>query len=140
MKRPLVRRRRGFTLIEVLLVLVILVLLAATAVPLYSSYQRQANKNAAKSQVGMMETALDGYQLNIGNYPPGLDALFQPPADLPNPAKWEGPYLKGNMIPLDPWGNEYLYKFPGDRNPQTYDLWSVGPDMADGTDDDIGNW
>ena len=135
MKRPLVRRRRGFTLIEVLLVLVILVILAATAVPLYSSYQKQANKNAAKSQIGMMETALDGYQLNVGDYPVTLDGLLAPPADLPNPAKWEGPYLKGNAIPLDPWGNQYQYKAPGDHNQTTYDLWTVSPDGVE-----IGNW
>ncbi len=137
------RRRRGFTLIEVLLVLVILVLLASMSVPLYQSYQRQANFKAAKSQIGLFETAIEGFQLNIGSYPTteqGLGALLGPPADLPNPAKWEGPYLKGNEIPLDPWGTPYQYRFPGDRNPTGYDLWSLGPDRTDGTEDDVGNW
>ncbi len=137
------RRRRGFTLIEVLLVLVILVLLASMSVPLYQSYQRQANFKAAKSQIGLFETAIEGFQLNIGSYPTteqGLNGLLAPPADLPNPAKWEGPYLKGNEIPLDPWGTPYQYRFPGDRNPNGYDLWSIGPDRTDGTEDDVGNW
>lgn len=137
------RRRRGFTLIEVLLVLVILVLLASMSVPLYQSYQRQANFKAAKSQIGLFETAIEGFQLNIGSYPTteqGLGALLAPPADLPNPAKWEGPYLKGNEVPLDPWGTPYQYRFPGDRNPSGYDLWSIGPDRTDGTEDDVGNW
>lgn len=137
------RRRRGFTLIEVLLVLVILVLLASMSVPLYQSYQRQANFKAAKSQIGLFETAIEGFQLNIGSYPTteqGLNSLLAPPADLPNPSKWEGPYLKGNEVPLDPWGTPYQYRFPGDRNPNGYDLWSIGPDRTDGTEDDVGNW
>jgi len=142
-RRIAARRRRGFTLIEVLLVLVILVLLASMSVPLYQSYQRQANFKAAKSQIGLFETAIEGFQLNIGAYPTteqGLNALLAPPADLPNPAKWEGPYLKGNEVPLDPWGTPYQYRFPGDRNPNGYDLWSIGPDRTDGTEDDVGNW
>ncbi len=142
-RRMASRRRRGFTLIEVLLVLVILVLLASMSVPLYQSYQRQANFKAAKSQIGLFETAIEGFQLNIGSYPTteqGLGALLAPPADLPNPAKWEGPYLKGSEVPLDPWGTPYQYRFPGDRNPNGYDLWSIGPDRTDGTEDDVGNW
>jgi len=142
-RRIATRRRRGFTLIEVLLVLVILVLLASMSVPLYQSYQRQANFKAAKSQIGLFETAIEGFQLNIGSYPTteqGLNALLAPPADLPNQAKWEGPYLKGNEVPLDPWGTPYQYRFPGDRNPNGYDLWSIGPDRTDGTEDDVGNW
>lgn len=143
MKRPVPRRRRGFTLIEVMLVLVILVLLAALSVPLYSQYQRQANRNAARSQIGAMKTPLSAYQLNLGYFPStqqGLEALLSPPADLANPAKWEGPYLDGNYIPVDPWDQPYQYQYPGTNNPQTYDLWSLGPDGQSGTEDDITNW
>jgi general secretion pathway protein G len=134
-------RRRGFTLIEVLLVLVILVILASLAVTAYGPVQRRANVNAAKSQIGLFKTPLGLYQNDIGNYPmteQGLMGLVQPPADAP-PGKWNGPYLEGN-IPLDPWGRQYNYKYPGDRNPQSYDVWSAGPDGVDGTEDDVGNW
>ncbi|MFZ5833317.1 MAG: type II secretion system major pseudopilin GspG [Planctomycetota bacterium] len=142
MKRSKTRCRRGFTLIEVLLVLVILVVLASMSVPLYQTYQRQANKNAAKSQIGLFDTALETFSMNTNSYPTteqGLEALITPPADLPDPNKWEGPYIKGE-IPVDPWGNPYQYAYPGGRNPDSYDIWSLGPDMADGTEDDIGNW
>jgi general secretion pathway protein G len=136
------RHRSGFTLIEVLLVLVILVILAASAVTAYGPLQRRAYINAAKNQIGLFRTALGAYQLAIGNYPTseqGLQALITQPADLPNPALWEGPYIEGGL-PLDPWGREYRYAYPGVNNPHSYDLWSAGPDGQDGTADDIGNW
>ncbi len=136
------RRRGGFTLIEVLLVLVILVVLASLAVMAYGPVQRRANIDAARSQIGLFQTPLDMYQLSIGVYPTtgqGLDALRSPPPDLANPAKWDGPYLD-SPVPLDPWGFPYQYACPGTYNPDKYDVWSVGPDGASGTEDDIGNW
>jgi general secretion pathway protein G len=135
-------RRRGFTLIEVLLVLVILVVLASLAVVAIGPIQRRANINAAKTQIGLLKTPLQSFQLAVGYYPStaqGLEALRTPPPDLPSLDKWGGPHLESS-VPLDPWGNPYRYVCPGARNPDSYDLWSVGPDGIDGTDDDIGNW
>ena len=137
------RRNSGFTLIEVLLVLVILVVLASLAVVAYGPIQRRAKVDAAKSQVGLFKTPLQTYQMTVGSFPTsaqGLAALIQAPADLPNPAKWDGPYLDTNVLPLDPWGNPYQYASPGTHNPDSFDVWSLGPDGVNGTADDIGNW
>jgi general secretion pathway protein G len=136
------RRQSGFTLIEVLLVLVILVILASFAVVQFTGVQRRAHLNAAKAQVSLCETALDQFQLSIGSYPSttqGLQALRIAPQDLLNPSKWDGPYLKKDL-PKDPWGNPYQYVCPGIHNPDSFDVWSLGPDGANGTPDDIGNW
>ncbi|MBN2476175.1 MAG: type II secretion system major pseudopilin GspG [Pirellulales bacterium] len=137
------RRRGGFTLIEVLLVLVILVILASLVVGGYSSARKKANLNAAKAQIGLFESPLKMYEFDVGAYPTteqGLESLRNPPGDLPNPDKWgPDPYLEKN-VPLDPWDNPYQYEQPGRNNPNSYDLWSFGPDGIDGTDDDVGNW
>jgi len=133
---------RGFTLIEVLLVIAILVVLASLAVVAYGPIQRRANVNAAKSQIGLLKTPLQMFQMTVGAYPTtaqGLDALRTRPGDLPDPAKWDGPYLDSSM-PSDPWGNAYQYTSPGVHNPDSYDVWSFGPDGVNGTDDDVGNW
>lgn len=127
---------------EVLLVLIILAVLASLAVFAYQNTQRRANINAAKAQVGLLKTPLQAFQLSTGNYPTtaqGLQALRYLPSDLPDPSKWDGPYLESD-VPLDPWGNPYQYVSPGIHNPDGYDLWSYGPDRLSGTDDDIGNW
>lgn len=136
------RRRRGFTLMEVLLVLVILTILGSLAALSYESINRQAHKKAAESQIGLLSTPLQMYQMAIGNFPTtsqGLDALQSAPGDLPNPAKWDGPYLN-KAIPLDSWEKPYQYVSPGTHNPDSYDVWSLGPDGVNGTEDDIGNW
>jgi general secretion pathway protein G len=137
------RRRRGFTLMEVLLVLVILVILGSLAVGAFTSVQGKANINAAKAQIGLFETPLDMYHLDLKTYPTtaqGLEALRTAPADLANVNAWgPDPYLD-DPIPLDPWGQPYQYAFPGQRNTTKYDIWSMGPDSVDGTADDIGNW
>jgi general secretion pathway protein G len=135
------RRRGGFTLIEVLLVLTILVIIGGLAVGIYIPYQEQANRDAAQTQIGLFKTPLAGYQMAIGSYPTtqqGLSALCICPADLANPTKWKGPYFE--EIPLDPWGNDYRYELSWDQNNrQTYRIWSMGPDGIDGTEDDIDN-
>jgi general secretion pathway protein G len=132
----------GFTLLEVLLVLVILVTLAGLAVGTYDGIRRGANIKAARTQIGLFESQLALYQMALTTYPgtdQGLEALRNPPTDLVNPDSWEGPYLD-KPVPLDPWGNPYQYLCPGKSNPDKYDLWSFGPDLTDGTADDIGNW
>ncbi len=139
---PSRRRRSGFTLIEVLLVLVILVILASLAVTAYGPIQRRARINSAKSQIGLVKTALGNFQLVTGEYPAtdqGLDALLDPPADLPNADPMDWPMLE-TRVGEDPWHNPYQYESPGKYNPTSYDIWSFGPDKIDGTADDIGNW
>ena len=130
------RRAAGFTLVEMLLVLVILATLAAIVIPKFAGRSRQAKETAAKSQIANLEVAIDSFEVDNGFYPRTLDELIQPP---PNAQDWHGPYLKKG-IPLDPWGHPYIYQYPGKYNPETYDLLSPGPDGRVGGDDDITNW
>lgn len=130
---------RGFTLIELLLVLVILGIIAAIVVPKFSGRTEQARMTAAESQIASFATALDAYEVDNGSYPAGRDGLLdlvQQPADA---RSWRGPYMRKD-IPNDPWNRPYVYEFPGRRNPNSYDLYSVGPDGREGTEDDITNW
>jgi general secretion pathway protein G len=139
--RTLARRRTGFTLMEVLLVLVILVILGSFAVGMFTNTQNNANIRAAKAQVLLLKTPLDMYHIDMNQYPTtsqGLDALHSMPGDVEDPTKWQGPY--GEVVPADPWGQPYQYQYPGRTNSDSYDIWSMGPDRQDGTDDDIGNW
>ncbi len=132
-------RARGFTLIELLLVLVILGILAAIVVPKFAGRTEQARLTAAQSQISTFGTALDSFEVDMGYYPKGksgLRDLVEAPREGQN---WKGPYMK-NDIPLDPWGNEYVYEYPGKRNAKSYDLMSMGPDGRVGGDDDISNW
>jgi general secretion pathway protein G len=136
------RRRAGFTLVEVLLVLVILVIIASLGITNYARSHRRALVNAARTQVDLLTTLLQQYQTDLGDFPSaaqGLDALVNPPADLPNPEKWgPEPYVAKGRLPLDPWDRPYQYEHdPGAMLPR---VWSMGPDGASGTDDDVGNW
>ncbi|MEA3211982.1 MAG: ral secretion pathway protein [Chthoniobacter sp.] len=133
------RRSRAFTLVEMLLVLVILAVLAAIVIPKFAGRSQQAKETAAKSQISSIELALDAFEVDTGFYPQGsagLNALVEEPNNTQN---WKGPYLKKG-IPNDPWGNPYIYNYPGKNNPKGYDLMSVGPDGRAGGDDDITNW
>ena len=133
-------RRSGFTLMEVLLVLVILVILASIAVNTYSGVQNRALKDAAKSKVGAISSQVDTYQIHMRNYPSNLSDLVNKPSDAKQADRWSGPYLKESGALRYPWDNEIKYVAPGKHNADTYDIWSVGPDGQDGTADDIGNW
>jgi general secretion pathway protein G len=136
------RRRAGFTLMEVLLVMVIIVMLGAFVGIAIRKAQGQANASAAKAQIQQFEQPIDMYYLNVKSFPStsqGLNALRTAPGDLTNSSKWDGPYIE-KEIPLDPWDNPYQYSYPGTRNQDRFDIWSFGPDGADGTADDIGNW
>lgn len=135
MKRP--NRRRGFTLIEVMLVLVILVVLASLAVMAYSNTQRKALRQATRVEIGVLEGRVEEYQLDVRSYPPDLQALVDAPPDLTNPNRWQGPYLKKG-VPLDPWDQEYRYEL--DATTGTFKIWSAGPDGVDNNDDDITNY
>ena len=129
-------RRRGFTLMEVLLVLAILVVLGSMVTVGYMQIQRNANRDAAKGQIGLLENAIDLYALNVGTCPTtqqGLLALREAPSDLKNVAKWAGPYLK-EELPIDPWGQPYQYE---QISADQFKVWSNGPDGQQGSEDDI---
>jgi general secretion pathway protein G len=133
------QKRKAFTLIELLLVLVILATLAAIVTPKFANRSKQAKITQAKTQIANFETALDTFEIDVGRYPTsaeGLDALYKEPS---NAEGWQQPYIKQG-IPLDPWGEEYIYKIPGSYNEDGYDLLSKGPDRKSGGDDDIKNW
>jgi general secretion pathway protein G len=129
----------GFTMIELLLVLVILGVLAAIVVPKFAGRSEQAKVTAAKTDIGRLEVALDAFEIDNGRFPTsqeGLRVLFERPSDA---QAWRGPYIKRG-IPRDPWNNEYIYEYPGRYNENSYDLYSMGPDMRQGSEDDVTNW
>jgi general secretion pathway protein G len=131
-------RASGFTLIELLLVLVILAVLAAVVVPKFTARSEQARVTAAKTDIANLETALDAFEVDNGRFPTndeGLRALVEMPS---NATSWKGPYIKRG-VPNDPWGNTYIYRWPGQHNTTSYDLYSFGPDGREGTDD-VVNW
>jgi general secretion pathway protein G len=133
--------RRAFTLIELMLVLVILATLAAIVTPRLTGQSKRAKVIASQAQIADLGTALDAFEIGVGRYPTtveGLQALIQQPTS--EAQDWQGPYLNKNVVPLDPWGNEYQYRCPGQYNPDGYDLYCYGPDGKQGGDDDISNW
>lgn len=132
--------KNGFTFIELLLAMVILVVLSAVIVPKFTNRSKQAKDTAAKTDIANLEVALDAFEIDTGRYPTnteGIGALIRSPANVED--DWKGPYLKRG-IPKDPWGKEYMYKQPGQYNEYGYDLHSYGPDGINGTEDDIKNW
>ncbi|MDB5296241.1 MAG: xcpT 11 [Phycisphaerales bacterium] len=131
-------RRSAFTLIELLLVLVILGVLAAIVVPKLAGEGEKAKVKAAGSTVHAIDGALDMFEIDNSRYPTsdeGIKALVEAPANAKN---WHE-YIKGGM-PKDPWGQDYIYRYPGQINKNGPDVFSMGPDMKEGGTDDIGNW
>ncbi len=129
---------RAFTLVEIMLVVAIIGILAALVIPKIAGKSEQARQTAAAADIkGGIKSALDNYNVDMGFYPASLQDLLQPPRNAKN---WHGPYFDPPSIPQDPWGNPYLYAYPGKHNATGYDLWSAGPDGKSGTQDDIGNW
>jgi general secretion pathway protein G len=137
------RRRSGFTLLEILIVVGIIALLAALVVPNFLNTQKGAEIRLAQSMVdsgGAVATQLNLYRMHMGIFPKELKELVVKPDDE-DAAKWQGPYFDDASKLKDPWGEELQYKFPGELHGEdSYDLWSKGPDKQDGTDDDITNW
>lgn len=124
----------GFTLIELLVVLVILGLLAGLVGPQVLRHLGGAKSDTAQLQISELGAGLDLFHLEVGRYPSsseGLQALVEAPSTATN---WHGPYLKKSTLPKDPWGNDYIYAFPGDHGP--YDLYSYGADNAEGGEGD----
>ena len=144
-RRPGSRRSpSGFTLIEILVVIVVIAILATLVAPNIFQHVGAAKDATAKSQIEMLGAALDAYRLDNGRYPSteqGLAALWEKPTSDP-PANWRSPYLR-KPVPLDPWGRAYVYMSPGQVNPQGYDLLSYGADGkpgGEGEDADILSW
>ncbi|WP_372874318.1 type II secretion system major pseudopilin GspG [Pseudomonas sp.] len=139
MPRP--RPSPGFTLLEILVVLVILGMLASLVGPQVFKQLSGSKTKAAQLQIQELSAALDLYRLEVGRYPTtqqGLDALITQPRNVD---QWNGPYLKKSVIRKDPWGNDYQYRYPGQHG--EYDLWSHGADGregGDGEDRDVLSW
>ena len=133
----------GFTLMEIMLVVVIIAILAGFVIPNAVRQLPGVKIDRAKADIVNIGTVIDLYYMHNGNYPTtdqGLLALIEKPTSTPIPKDWRGPYLKKKQVPVDPWGNEYKYKCPGDHNPEEYDVWTMGGDGQDASEDDIGNW
>jgi general secretion pathway protein G len=137
-------RRRGeggFTLIEILVVITIIALIMSLVGPRVLNYLGESKVKAAKIQIQSFGSALDLFNLDTGRYPnsaEGLTALVQNPGSIP---AWNGPYLKGGVVPNDPWGKAYVYRSPGEHGP--YDIMSYGSDGQEGgtgTAADIVSW
>ena len=135
--------RKGFTLVEILLVVVIIGILAAMIIPNIVGRGEEARHAAAKADItANISSALDIYEIDNGRYPStaqGLSALVKEPTTEPLAIKWKGPYLKKKKIPVDPWGRNYIYVCPGIHNTDSYDLSSYGLDGIE-SKDDITNW
>lgn len=134
------KNQAGFTLVELIVVVIIIGLLAGLVVPQFIKQEEKATAKVAKAQIELFGTALDTFRLDVGRYPTsqeGLAALVQKPGGVD---RWDGPYLKKDLPP-DPWNKPYNYKSPGDHG--VYDIISYGADGApggDGNDRDITSW
>jgi general secretion pathway protein G len=140
-KRLITSRRSAFTLLEILIVLALVGLLAGVLITNVDKIFGDSQIQIAEQQVNeAFRAPLMSYRIHMGSYPTteqGLEALVRAPEGRAD--RWRGPYLERAEVPNDPWGNPYQYRYPGERNPDGYDLYSFGPDGRD-SDQNIGNW
>lgn len=138
-------RRAGFTLVEILVVIIVIAMLATLVAPSVFQHVDSAKSSTAKAQIEMLSAALDAYRLDNDRYPTteqGLAALRQAPGAPPVPRRWRGPYLR-RELPVDPWGQPYVFRSPGTVNPESFDLLTLGRDGregGEGEDADVTSW
>lgn len=138
--KNILRKQEGFTLVELIVVVIIIGLLSGLVLPQFIRQSERATARAAKAQIELLGTALDTFRLDVGRYPTtqeGLQVLTQKPGGVD---RWDGPYLR-KEVPNDPWGRPYIYKSPGDHGP--YDILSYGADGVpggEGNDRDVVSW
>lgn len=124
------------------MVIALIALLATVGIVALGNLFSQGQEGVAKTWVtSTAKTALWGYRMAVGRFPTteeGLAALVRAPEGAGE--RWKGPYLETSKVPVDPWGKPYQYRYPGTKNPSSYDVFSLGPDGQEGTADDIGNW
>lgn len=140
-------RKAGFTLIEIMAVVVIMGLLMGIVGTAVFSQIDKARVNTTRAQIDQLEAALTFYQMDNGRFPTteqGLQALVEQPTSAPEPRNYSpAGYLKKKQVPRDGWGNPYQYAMPGGNNPEGFDIWSLGADGqpgGSGNDADLGNW
>jgi general secretion pathway protein G len=130
---------KGFTLIELIVVLVILALLAAVVVPNITKHLADSKTKIARIQITELESALQLFAFDVGRYPTnaeGLQALVSNPGNVES---WKGPYVKSGTLPMDPWDKPYIYRSPGNHSNE-FDLYTLGPSGTEGQGNEIGNW
>jgi general secretion pathway protein G len=142
-KRPeLSLSSAGFTLVEIMVVVIVIGILAAVIIPQFTGTTTDAKISAAKANVSELESAIERFNVHMDRYPSseeGLNGLVAAPTG--EEQKWRGPYVK--VVRNDPWGHPFQYRTPGTHHPSSFDLWSRGADGADGGEGpnaDIGNW
>jgi general secretion pathway protein G len=136
--RTLKNRKGGFTLVEIMVVVIVIGILAATIIPKFMGATHDAKVATAKANIADLEAALERYNVHMDSYPPdedGLKALVEKPAN--DDGKWRGPYI--GLLRPDPWGHPYNYKYPGTHHASGPDVWAKDPSKA-GDGAEIGNW
>jgi general secretion pathway protein G len=136
---PRRRRSDAFTLLEIMVVVIILGVLAATILPQFIGTTYDAKVSASKAHIAELESAVERFNLHMDRYPTmeeGLKALVEAPAG--SEGKWRGPYI--SQLRSDPWDHPYEYRIPGTHHPNRFDIWSRGADHGEGQGKDIGNW
>lgn len=134
-RRPSFVRARGFTLVELVVVMSIIALLAGAVLVQVTNRVKHGRRTRALQDITAFSTALDLYAADNGNPPTteqGLSALISKPSSSPVPNNWSGPYIKKRSVPVDPWSHEYVYRFPGEENPDGYDLICYAADGQPG--------